>query len=530
MIISGFKGEIEEDHKTLQQYSRDASIFQIMPKAVVFPRDSRDVQTLVRFVGNNTHLHLSLTARAAGTDMTGGPLNESIIVDFTRHMNRIQEIGYGYAVVQPGVYYRDLETELAKKGFCMPSYPASKNLCALGGMVANNAGGEKTLSYGKTERYVQKLKVVLADGNEYVFQPLHPFEVRKKMRLGSYEGAVYRDMAHLLKENKAAIEGARPAVSKNSAGYALWNIKPGALFDLTKLFVGSQGTLGLITEITFKTIRPKSHARLLVIFLNDVASLARLVPAILKHRPESFESYDNHTLWLGLRYFFFRFARQFIPEMGMILKNRGLPKLVLLAEFTGDSGREAFHKAWYASREVKELGLVCRITVSARDAEKYWAVRRESFTLLRTKIKGRQTAPFIDDLIVAPERLPQFLPELEAMLKPYEHEMMYTIAGHMGDGNFHIIPLVDLKSARVRRIIPELSKKVYALVLRYHGSITAEHNDGIIRSPYLRQMYGEKIYELFEKVKHTFDPHNIFNPGKKVGGTMDYAMKHIRKE
>ena len=214
----------------------------------------------------------------------------------------------------------------------------------------------------------------------------------------------------------------------------------------------------------------------------------------------------------------------------MILKNGGLPKLVLLAEFTGESAHEAYGKAREAADDLRRIGFRVRIAGSGRDSEKYWAVRRESFNLLRTKIKGKQTALFIDDLIVRPEFLPQFLPELEALLKPYEKDMTYTVAGHMGDGNFHIIPLMDLHSARARQIIPELAKKVYALEFKSHGSMTAEHNDGLIRTPYLEKMYGEKISGFFKDIKNTFDPQGIFNPGKKVGGTNVYAMEHMRKK
>lgn len=168
-----------------------------------------------------------------------------------------------------------------------------------------------------------------------------------------------------------------------------------------------------------------------------------------------------------------------------------------------------------------------RITTSEKDAQKYWLIRRESFNLLRKHVKGKKTAPFIDDLIVRPEYLPEFLPKLNAILDQYKNYMTYTIAGHPGDGNFHIIPLMDLSDSKSKQIIPELSEKVYDLVLDYHGSITAEHNDGLIRTPYLEKMYGPEVYKLFEKTKQIFDPKNIFNPRKKVGSDMNYAMEHI---
>lgn len=530
MIIPDFKGEIETDSKAREKYSRDASLFKVIPQCVVFPRDSADVKALVRFVNMNPHLHMSLTARAAGTDMSGGPLTESIVVDFTRHMGAICKIGYGTAIVEPGVYYRNLEQALMAQEFLLPSYTASKDLCAVGGMVANNSGGEKTLRYGKTADYVRRLCVVLADGSEYTIQPLNSFALREKMRQGDFEGGIYRDMYYLVNKNRAILTAAKPHVSKNSAGYALWDVWDGRTFDLTRLFSGSQGTLGMITEIEFRTVRPQKHSRLLVMFLNDTTRLGAIVHGALAFKPESLESYDDNTLRLGMRYMFFRFGLRFLPEIGMALKNGGLPKLVLLAEFAGETDAEVLARARQAMRDLRRFGYAMRITETVKDAEKYWAIRRESFNLLRTKIKGRQTAPFVDDIIVPPDCLPEFLPQLTTLFTPYAADMTYTIAGHAGDGNFHIIPLMDLSSARVRHIIPVLMDAVYSLVMRYKGSITAEHNDGIIRTPYLEQMYGADICSLFARTKAIFDPKNIFNPYKKVGGTKEYAQAHIRRE
>src|SRR6185312_9238640 len=168
-----------------------------------------------------------------------------------------------------------------------------------------------------------------------------------------------------------------------------------------------------------------------------------------------------------------------------------------------------------------------RIAHNKDQEKKYWLIRRESFNLLRHKVKDLHTAPFIDDFAVQPHVLTEFLPKLNALFVKYP-KMIYTIAGHVGDGNFHIIPLMKIEDQTQRDIIPVLGKEVYDLVLQYHGTITAEHNDGIVRTPYLKQMYGEKVYSLFEETKKIFDPNNIFNPGKKVNGTMEYAMRHIR--
>ena len=536
------RGDVLDDSETRVRYSRDASFFQVTPQVVVFPRDVLDLKALVAFVeeerkdGNS----LSLTPRAAGTDMTGGSIGESIIVGFEKYFNHMREVNGDFAVAEPGVFYRDFERETLKKGMIMPSFPASREICALGGMVSNNAGGEKTLKYGKTEKYVRELKMILSDGEEYVIKPLTREELIKKIKGKSFEAQIYKKMYKLIEEHYEEIMNARPKVSKNSAGYALWNVwdKEKGVFDLTKLIVGSQGTLGLLTEIKLGLVPLKKHSRMMAVFLYDVELLSRIVDMVLPYDPEAFESYDNNTFMLALRYFY-SFAKlmgvksiislglKFIPEL-ILIATRGIPKLVLLLEFTHDN--ENFLRATMSrlEKDIGKFNVKVRILENEAEAQKYHAVRRESFNLLRQKIKNKRTAPFIDDIVVAPPFLSEFLPQLDAILKQYP--LTYTLAGHVGDGNFHIIPLMNLKDEKERGMIPELMDKVYDLVLRYGGSLTGEHNDGLIRSPYLRKMFGDSTYKLFEEVKMIFDPHAIFNPGKKVGSDLRFALDHIRRD
>lgn len=542
------RGEVESDEKTLDKYSVDASVFKIKPKLVVYPKDAEDIKALVKFVAEKKKENpdLSLTVRSGGTDMSGGPLTESVVVDVNRHINRLKEVGEGYAIVEPGMYYRDFEKETLKKDLIMPSYPASREICTVGGMVANNAGGEKTLTYGKTENYVGQVKMILRDGNEYVFKPLTKKEVEAKAKEKTVEGEVYEKLFVLLDKNYDAIKAAKPKVSKNSAGYFLWNVwdRDTEVFDIPKLIVGSQGTFGIITEITFKLIHPKKHSTLLVIFIKDLKVLGRIVGKVLEHKPESFESYDDHTLKIALRYLpdmikllgarsLVSLGFKFLPEFFMALTG-GVPKLILIAEFTGDSEEEIDKKADAANAALKEFKLKTHITRGDTQKEedeeekKYWTVRRESFNLLRHHVHGKRTAPFIDDIAVRPEKLPDFLPRLDDVMDNYD--LVYTIAGHVGDGNFHIIPLMKLSDPRAGKVIRELSRQVYDLVVEFEGSITAEHNDGLIRSPFLKQMYGEEIYKLFEDTKKIFDPDNIFNPGKKVNSDLGYALSHLSFE
>jgi FAD/FMN-containing dehydrogenase len=536
-LRSFMRGEVTADAAARAAASHDASLFEVMPELVVSPADSADLQALVAYVASHGDRKLSLTARSGGTCMSGGPLTSSIVVDMKGHFTHIKAITGEQAVVEPGVFYRDFEKATLAKNRLMPSFPASREICTVGGMVANNSGGEKTLQYGKTEKYVARLKVILSDGKEYVIEPLTPAELDAKCALQTFEGGLYRRIRKLLEDNKEIIAQAKPKVSKNSAGYNLWNIWNGRTFDLTQLFVGSQGTLGLITEITFRLVEPQPHSQMLVILLRDLAPLARLTKTVLTYHPESFESYDNQTLKLALRFLpeiakrlpihnIFSLAWQFLPEAQMVLHG-GLPKLILLAEFTGRDQAEVSGRAKAAQAALRPFGLSTRLTASESEATKYWTIRRESFNLLRQHIHGKRTAPFIDDIVVNPQYLPEFLPKLNEIMGQYN--LLYTIAGHVGDGNFHIIPLMDLRDPKSREIISKLSQEVYKLVLEFHGSMTGEHNDGLIRSPFLEDMFGPQVYHLFEETKKIFDPNNIFNPGKKVGASWDYAMEHLVK-
>ncbi|MDR3519801.1 MAG: FAD-binding oxidoreductase [Candidatus Pacebacteria bacterium] len=598
-----FKGEVDDSEETLVKYSHDASLLEVRPKFVLFPKDAEDVKNLVKWVGENKEKYLdpanggaslSITARCAGTDMSGGAIGESLIIDFTRYMNKLIKppqkdsddgrfrpqggvmskniSGEVYSItVQPGMFYRDFEKITLAKGLILPCFTASKSLNAMGGMFGNNSAGERTLKYGKTEDYVMEAKVVFADGNEYVVKALSKDELDKKMAQGDFEGNVYKNIFDLITKNEEEIKNAKPNVHKNSAGYYIWNVMKkdqnknpknfsGLLhpsggtfpvqnssdfyFDLNKLLVGSQGTLGIATEITYKVIPENKHSKLVVIFMNSMEPLGRLVDEILTTNPETLETYDDKTMKLAVKFFpdflknkgfvgMIKFMWSFLPELFMMITG-GFPKLIVLAEFSDNDEKVVDERCVALAEKLKDFKLKVHITRSETEAAKYWDIRRESFALLRKHVKGMRTAPFIDDIIVRPEFLPKFLPEINAILAKYP-TLVYTIAGHAGDGNFHIIPLMDFKRPDTADVILEAGEKVYSLVMSYHGSITAEHNDGLIRTPYLRKMYGDEIIGIFTEIKKIFDAKGIFNPGKKIatenlGGTKEYIRTHVAKE
>ncbi|MDB5265963.1 MAG: putative oxidoreductase [Parcubacteria group bacterium] len=543
MIQPHITGDVEESSAERTKYSRDTSLFTKMPQLVVYPKDANDVSELVKAAnGARAHgMNVSVTARSAGTDMSGGPLTDSIVAVFTKYMNKVIAVGtegdHGYAVTEPGVFYRDFEKETLKQDFILPSYPASREICAMGGIVNNNSGGERTLEYGKTARYLEEVDVVLSDGTQTTFKALNARELAAKQQLPTLEGSIYKRMSALISTNAKTIEKARPHVTKNSAGYALWDIhdpKTGT-FNLAKVICGAQGTLALVTKAKLSLVKPQKHRAMLIVFLTSLDPLPQVVKKVLPFNPESFESYDDHTLKLAVQFMpqmlsqmglvrATRLGLSFIPEVGMAITG-GIPKLILMAEFSDETAERALKRAEDARASLASMKLPTRIAKNEQAAEKYWIVRRESFALLRKNLKGLYASPFIDDFVVPPDTYPKFLPELNALLGKYD--LIYTIAGHIGNGNFHIIPLMDVSKPESRKIILELAPKVYDIVLKYGGSTTGEHNDGIIRTPYLTQMFGQDMVSLFAETKRIFDPENIFNPGKKVGGTFEDIEKDM---
>jgi FAD/FMN-containing dehydrogenase len=543
---SGFRGDLDSTESTLETFSHDASLFEIKPKLVVAPKDAKDVEILVKLVAENKHKikDLSLTARSAGTCMSGGAVNDSIIINFLKYFNKMEEIKDHVGHTQPGVYFRDFDSATKKFNLMMPSYPASRDLATVGGMVNNNAGGEKSLEFGKTENFIKELKVVFADGKEYTVKPLNKIQLVKKMAQKDFEGQLYKKTFELCEKHYDVIKAAKPHVSKNSMGYNLWDVwdRETGIFDLCKLIVGSQGTLGFVTDIKFKLVPTKPHSGLLVLFLKNIDDLGEIIPKVLEAKPATFESFDDATLKLSIRFMpsflkmlgprkFLNLIIGLIPDGLQLL--RGIPKLILMVEFNGETEDEVRQKIIALHRELKKHRARYEINGFEEDptelkSEKFWVMRRQSFALLRSKVKDKHTAPFIDDFVVNPEYLTEFLPKIRQIISKYK--LFATVAGHMGDGNFHIIPLMKIEDPKERAKLLPAMKEVDNLVLHYKGSLSGEHNDGLVRGPWLKEMYGPTVFKLFKDVKHIFDEENIFNPHKKSDADWDYSFSHIREK
>jgi FAD/FMN-containing dehydrogenase len=569
------EGDISLDTEELINHSTDWSLFKIMPDMIVYPKHSDDLKQLVSFVqkyNQDSPEKLTLTARAAGSGMSGGSLNHSIIVDVTRYMNKIINVVSadfgtqsvrgdffypisGKGTVQPGSMYIPFEDETMKHKMLMPTFPASRKLCAIGGMVANNGAGEKSLKYGQNKDFVEKLKVVLADGNEYTLEAIDYNELVKLIAQKTFLSDVANETYKLIKNNWDLIKSKKPTTTKNAAGYLIWDVIDSptieefengvGTFDLTKLIVGAQGTTGLISEVTYKLTPSEEKEEMIVSFVNDIHQLPKIVEVLKKHDLDTIELYDDNTFKIGIKFFgdfikdkgFFqaiKYSIRFLPEFWMAITG-GVPKFVVLAE-SADTDALRVHQEVLAEFQdlQKEIPDLTSFLVKGKASQKYWDFRHDSFKLLtehsmksRKAGSGTRTAPFIDDIAVNPEHLPEYIPRLVKILDEYKEEFMYTIAGHLGNGNFHIIPLVDMNKQKNKDHIIEISERVYELALEYGGSITAEHNDGIVRTPFLPKMFGEDMMDIFKKIKDIMDPQNIFNPGKKVGMTKEDIKKYL---
>lgn len=540
-----FKGELDTSDESREFYSHDASLFELKPEVVGFPKDAEDIKNVVKFVNAHKaeHSELSITPRSRGTDMSGAAIGQSIVLDISKYMNTLHEVTETSAHVQPGMLFREFDAATIEKNSLLPSYPASRDLASVGGMVNNNSGGEKSLEYGKTDKYVTELKVVLSDGNEYTVRPLNRDELNAKMGQDDFEGDLYRRTFELLEAHYDEIQAAAPKVSKDSTGYHLWNVwnRETGIFDLTQLFVGAQGTLGIVTDIKFRLVKRRAHSGLLILFLKSTDELGDLIPKVLESNPATFESFDDQTLWLSIRFMpsflkmlgpvrFIKLLFSLITTGVQLL--RGVPKIILMVEFNGDSESEVRAKVQELHRKLGKQRARYEINgfeeaPTEGKSEKFWVMRRYSFQILRSKVKDKHTAPYIDDFIVPPEHLPEFLPQLQAIIKKYK--LFATIAGHMGDGNFHVIPLMKIEDPAERAKLEPSQREVNELVLKYGGSISGEHNDGMVRGPWLEQMYGASVLGHMKEIKQIYDPQNIFNPKKKTDADWDFSFNHIRQ-
>ncbi|MBA3678899.1 FAD-binding oxidoreductase [Candidatus Saccharibacteria bacterium] len=513
---------ITTSEKARQFFSTDGSIFQVTPQVIMYPHNENDVIHTVKYLswqaqeGNK----IALTARGKGTDQSGGALGDGVVMVFPATMKSLKDLTKTTVTVEPGMIYSHLQGILQSHWRYLPPYPASIDFCTLGGAVANNAAGELTLKYGATRNWVKSLRVVLSNGDVIVTGRLTKKEFKRKKAQVDFEGHLYRELDKLLTDNKELIQKAKPTVSKNSTGYDLWDIKgKDGSFDLSQLIIGSQGTLGVVTEITFYTAEYNPQKTLLVAHFDDTAKAEEAVKRILPLAPCAAEMVDYHTL---------DFMREHKPEMLKGININDLPKLILLIEFDNHKVAERKKKAKKAFKILNEYTKIVKFSEKLEEQTELWRIRRGAAAVIWTHTGAKKALPIIEDGIVPIENFSKYLQSVYKLFKKYNVKI--ATWGHAGNGNLHIQPFFDLSNMRDRAKIFELTDEYYRLVIKLNGSTSAEHNDGIMRGVYLKDMVGTKIYGLFEDIKNLFDPLNFLNPGVKLHVSKEDAMVKMRKE
>ena len=502
----------KDDFKyTLEKYSTDASIFKVMPESVIKINSISELQEIVKN-------KIKFSVRGAGTCMSGGSLTERSVVDMLS-LNKILSQDGNSITVQPGIMVRDLLSHLEKTNQIFAPYTSSKNLCSIGGMIGNNASGEKSLMYGPTSKNVSELTVLLADNTIY----------HAKEKVLSLENSNLLDfekfILKLILDNQEIIKNNKPNTHKNAAGYNIWNIInfEENTFNLTPLFIGAQGTLGIITQANLKTIEIQKYNNMLVVPLEHIHDLPYVVQTMLNYKPTSVECFDNETYDLA------KIHMTKDAQHAVLCKNK---KIIIFVEFCSNDSQENIYKLKAMQNEMHNQNINSYILENEEERNAYWNIRRASFGLLRDFAPaGYKAIPIIEDTIVSIEHYDDYLKELLEII--YKYDMRYTYAGHIGDGSIRLIPLVKIsKSEKENNITKEnilkMAEEVYALVQKYKGSISCDHNDGLARSYTLSIQYTPEILEIFKKIKDILDPDNIFNPGKKVyTQNIDYVMSRI---
>jgi len=511
------EGEVFFDELTRAIYSSAASIYRVKPFGIVRPKHQTDVIRLVRYAAEKG---IPLIPRGGGTSRTGNELGDGILVDFTKYMNRILEFepNEGWVRVQPGIILDSLNKFVKPHKLFFPIDPSTKEYCTVGGMIANNSSGPHAVKYGATRDYVLSLEVVLSDGEVMTTRPVSLGRGESKDP-ETLEERIYGTMPGLLQEYRKPMEEEKPFTLKNSSGYDLWRLQGNGCLDLTSLFVGSEGTLGIITGARLRLVPLPGKARGGLIYFDNLDHVGPATQKLLDLSPFMLEIIERQIIDL---------ARKQKAEMRPYLPEG--TEALLFVEFEEEDGERPPHKFTKAERLLVQQDKLATSVKVARNEEEtamFEKVRSISGPILN-KAKGpKRPLAFIEDAAVHPSLLSQYIIGLREIFRKVEVEA--SIYGHAGDGNLHLMVFLDLrKDSEVKKML-ELADACYDLVLSLKGTISGEHGDGRLRTYYLRKQYPN-LYPAMAEIKNLFDPKNILNPGCIVGGEKNRLNQHLKYE
>jgi FAD/FMN-containing dehydrogenase len=539
---AGFQGGISSSKAILDRYSNDESIFTIRPQIVLQPKNKHDVEKAVSVIARETlrFSSLSLTPRAAGTGLGGGSLTDSIMIDVCTHMHRIEEPvrknGTVTITCEPGAMWRNVEKRLKAEGVYIPSFPASKDICSIGGSVANNAAGPDSLRYGHTANWVESVDITLYDGKTYTFEPITYAQYKSIIKKDNAHGRILKEVFGLIEQNEKAIYEAKPKTTKNSSGYALWDMldvpvasfkKGKGTLNLVRLVAGSQGTIGILTSVTMKTEPIPKNTELVVVPVFNLEAAGKAILKALDYEPINIELFDGLTFDLALKnpdFFRDRLGKleyyQVLLSMYTTYHVRYMgktPEFTLL--ITTDKHTPRKNGKTLADNLRRNGAKKARLVSNPIEAEMFWQIRRASYSLSKFQDPNKRPAAFLEDMCVPAKNMPRFFMEIKRLLKKYN--VTACVHGHGGNGHLHFYPLLDFENKATPALVMKMTEEFFATAIKFDGNLCGEHNDGIIRTPHLSKMFSPKALALFKSLEHIFDPYDIFNPGKKVNPRFD---------
>lgn len=503
----GVDGEVHFDAIHKHVYSVDASIYEVLPIGIVIPRNKKALLDAIRIAHE---YQTPVIARGAATGITGGCLGKALIIDTSKYLNRILEINYEeeYVICEPGVVQDRLNEALSSRGYRLGPDTSTGNRATLGGMLANNAAGARSLLYGTMADHVKAVELILGTGETLTFNEIDAEKFREKCTLQSTEGHIYREVERIRTEYSKDIQTHFPKIPRRVSGYNLDALLLPKL-NLSRLIAGSEGTLGIASEITLKICKKPEILGLCIVHFSDLSSAMQAVHPMLTYKPISLEMIDHHILERG---------RQAPSMRGKLEWLTGHPQTILVAEFEGKSTAEIDSKLAQFSKEMQQQKIGFAHTWMSKPAEmaSVWDIRKAGLGLLLSKRSYNRSIAFIEDISVSPDQLPAFMEKFSHYLASKGKEA--GIYGHVGSGCMHVRPYIDLRHETDIQLMEQMMLDVSDLLLEHGGALSGEHGDGLVRSWLNEKMFGKRLYQAFIELKRAFDPENRMNPGKVVNG------------
>jgi len=522
------EGELHYDNMMKALYATDASVYRELPLAVALPKNGEDIKLLVEFAQKNK---LSLIPRAAGTSLAGQCVGDGIVVDISKYFNQILEINTNenWVRVQPGVVRDELNAFLKPYGLFFGPNTSTANRCMIGGMVGNNSSGSTSIIYGSTRDHVLELKTILSDGSEVIFNQQSFQGFKEKINDESLEGRLYQTIYKELSDEKvkSEIENNFPkkSVTRRNTGYAvdaLLETKPFSNtekdFNFCELLSGSEGTLAFTTEIKLNLVpMPKPNVVLVAAHFKSIQESLQATIIAMKENPTACELMDKTILDC---------TKDNIEQQKNRFFIEGDPEAILIIEFREDTLIEAKYRARHLITLFQNAHLGYTFPkILAEQTENVWNLRKAGLGLLANIPGDKKAVACIEDTAVAVEDLPEYIEAFTELLKTYNQKAVYY--AHAGAGELHLRPILDLKASEDVKLFREISEASAKLVKSYQGSLSGEHGDGRLRAEFIPLVLGNKNYELFKRIKYTWDPNNIFNPGKIVNAKpMDENLRY----